>query len=56
VPATGDVTKYRVSFQHEDGAAVQHVDKRGALPANTTGDAVDAAANRASLSTSVARK
>ena len=56
VPATSDVTKYRVSFQHEDGAAVQHVDKRGALPANTTGDAVDAAANRASLSTSVARK
>lgn len=56
IPATGDVTKYRVSFQHEDGAAVQHVDKRGALPANTTGDAVDAAANRAAFSTSVARK
>jgi hypothetical protein len=42
VPAATDVTKYRVSFQHEDGAAVQHVDRRGALPANTTGDAIEA--------------
>lgn len=40
VPTGSEVTKYRVSFQHEDGAAVQHVDRRGALPANTTGDAV----------------
>jgi hypothetical protein len=53
VPAATDVTKYRVSFQHEDGAAVQHVDRRGALPANTTGDAVEAAVNRASLSAAV---
>jgi len=43
VPAGADVTKYRVSFQHEDGAAVQHVDRRGAMPANTTGDAVQPA-------------
>jgi len=56
VPAATDVTKYRVSFQHEDGAAVQHVDRRGALPANTTGDAVETSANRASLSAAVARK
>ncbi|HEX5069720.1 MAG TPA: hypothetical protein VFV78_05830 [Vicinamibacterales bacterium] len=43
VPASATVTKYRVSFQHDDGAAVQHVDRRGALPENTTGDAVQPA-------------
>jgi hypothetical protein len=43
VPTGSDVGKYRVSFQHDDGAAVPHVDRRGALPANTTGDAVEAA-------------
>jgi hypothetical protein len=40
VPATTGVTKYRVSFQLEDGAAVNHVDKRGSLPDGTSGDAV----------------
>ena len=40
IPAGTAVTKYRVSFQHEDGAAVQHVDHRGTLPENTTGDAI----------------
>ena len=40
VPATSGVTKYRVSFQLEDGAAVNHVDRRGSLPEHTTGDAV----------------
>ena len=40
VPASADVSKYRVSFQHEDGAAVIHVDRRGTLPENTSGDAV----------------
>jgi len=43
VPAGTEVTKYRVSFQHDDGAAVQHVDRRGTLPENTTGDAVQPA-------------
>lgn len=40
VPSTANVTKYRVSFQLEDGAAVNHVDRRGTLPEGTTGDAV----------------
>ena len=40
VPAMSGVTKYRVSFQLEDGAAVNHVDRRGSLPEHTTGDAV----------------
>jgi hypothetical protein len=43
VPAGTEVTKYRVSFQHDDGAAVQHVDRRGTMPENTTGDAVQPA-------------
>jgi hypothetical protein len=40
VPATASVTRYRVSFQLEDGAAVIHVDRRGTLPEGTTGDAI----------------
>jgi len=51
-----EVSKYRVSFQHEDGAAVTHVDRRGSLPENTTGDAVGAAADRSALSGTVVRK
>jgi hypothetical protein len=56
LPAAADVTKYRVSFQHEDGAAVTHVDRRGALPENTTGDAVGSAADRSTLAGTVVRK
>ncbi len=57
LPASSDVSKYRVSFQHEDGAAVPHVDRRGSLPANTTGDAIGAdLGTRASLSGTVVRK
>ena len=36
-----DVSRYRVSFQQEDGAAVSHVDRRGSLPERTTGDTVE---------------
>jgi len=37
------ISQYRVSFQQDDGAAVIHVDRRGALPEQTTGDTVQAA-------------
>jgi len=37
------ISQFRVSFQHEDGAAVIHVDRRGALPEHTSGDTVDTA-------------
>jgi hypothetical protein len=42
IPAATGVGRYRVGFRHEDGAVVAHVDRRGALPESTTGDAVDA--------------
>jgi hypothetical protein len=56
LPAATEVSKYRVSFQHEDGAAVTHVDRRGTLPENTTGDAVGNSADRSALSGTVVRK
>jgi hypothetical protein len=37
------ISQYRVSFQQNDGAAVIHVDRRGALPEQTTGDTVQTA-------------
>jgi len=37
------ISQYRVSFQQDDGAAVIHVDRRGALPEQTTGDTVQTA-------------
>ena len=42
VSSLTDLSRYRVSFQLEDGAAVRHVDRRGTLPEGTTGDAVEA--------------
>jgi hypothetical protein len=41
VPATMPVTRYRVSFQHESGAAVAHVDRRGAVPEGATDIAIE---------------
>jgi hypothetical protein len=41
VAAPAPATRYRVSFQQEDGTAVNHVDKRGQLPAGTSGDTVE---------------
>ncbi len=37
------ISQYRVSFKQDDGAAVIHVDRRGALPEQTTGDTVQTA-------------
>jgi hypothetical protein len=37
--ATG-VSRYRVGFRRGDGRVVAHVDRRGQLPAGTTGDAL----------------
>ena len=42
VSSLADLSRYRVSFQLEDGAAVRHVDRRGTLPEGTTGDTVEA--------------
>jgi hypothetical protein len=42
VSSLSDLSRYRVSFQLEDGAAVRHVDRRGTLPEGTTGDSVEA--------------
>jgi len=43
LPSAPTIGQYRVSFQQDDGAAVIHVDRRGALPEQTTGDTVQAA-------------
>lgn len=53
IPAPGSsatpVSRYRISFQQEDGAAVNHVDRRGSMPAGTTGDAVDTPSTTTSI-------
>jgi hypothetical protein len=43
LPSVPVIGQYRVSFQQDDGAAVIHVDRRGALPDQTTGDTVQTA-------------
>jgi hypothetical protein len=48
-PSVPTIGQYRVSFQQDDGAAVIHVDRRGALPEQTTGDTVQAAPATAPL-------
>jgi hypothetical protein len=42
VSSAPHVSRYRVAFRQTDGRAVAHVDRRGQLPANTTGDTIDA--------------
>lgn len=41
IPNAGEVSRYRVGFRFDDGGVVSHVDRRGALPSGTTGDAVN---------------
>ena len=40
----GRVSRYRVGFRSEEGGIVAHVDRRGQLPNDKTGDAIDAPA------------
>jgi hypothetical protein len=41
IPDATGVSRYRVGFRLDDGGVVGHVDRRGQLPHNTTGDALD---------------
>lgn len=41
VPGATGVSRYRVGFRQQDGTVIQHVDRRGELPAGMTGTAVD---------------
>jgi hypothetical protein len=41
IPTTERVSRYRVGFRLDDGAVVNHVDRRGQLPPGTTGDAIN---------------
>ena len=36
------ISRYRVGFRSEEGGVIAHVDRRGQVPASTTGDAIDA--------------
>ena len=36
------ISRYRVGFRSEAGGVIAHVDRRGQVPASTTGDAIDA--------------
>ena len=41
VPATANVSRYRVGFRLEDGGVVAHIDRRGQLPDGALEDAID---------------
>jgi hypothetical protein len=41
IAGAASVSRYRVGFRFSDGGVVAHVDRRGALPGGTTGDAVN---------------
>jgi hypothetical protein len=38
IPTTSSISRYRVGFRRADGRAIAHADRRGQLPAGTTGD------------------
>jgi len=41
IPEASGVSRYRVGFRLHDGGVVGHIDRRGQLPHNTTGDALE---------------
>jgi hypothetical protein len=41
IPRAGTVGRYRVGFRLDDGGVVAHVDRRGQIPAGTSGDTID---------------
>ena len=41
VPATANVSRYRVGFRLDDGGVVAHIDRRGQVPDGTMEDAID---------------
>jgi hypothetical protein len=46
IPTTERVSRYRVGFRSDDGAVVNHVDRRGHEPPGTSGDAITAVDQR----------
>lgn len=46
IPTTESVSRYRVGFRSDDGAVVNHVDRRGHEPPGTSGDAITAVDQR----------
>lgn len=56
IPQTAGVGRYRVGFRLDDGGVVAHVDRRGQVPAGTSGDTIDDSGGSVATPTATPRR